>query len=93
MTAGFIGKFYIFSSGVDAQLWPLLGILILGSAISVYYYLRIVFTMTGKSDEQANGDIPHLMIGSQVTLYLLVFFMLYLGLLPAPLMLYLGTIL
>lgn len=93
MTAGFIGKFYIVASGVNAQLWVLLGVLVIGSAISVYYYLRIVFTMASRSDEAHDGIAPQLMIGSQVALYLLIFFMLYLGLLPAPLMMYLGTIL
>src|SRR5690606_34258368 len=39
LTAGFIGKFYVIAAGVQSQLWWLLGALILGSAIGVFYYL------------------------------------------------------
>ena len=45
LTAGFIGKFYIIMAGVESQLWWLLGALILGSAIGLYYYLRVMVTM------------------------------------------------
>ncbi len=40
LTAGFIGKFYIFAAGADAQLWGLLGVVVVGSALGVFYYLR-----------------------------------------------------
>src|SRR5690606_13704606 len=45
LTAGFIGKFYIIAAGVESQLWWLLGALILGSAIGLYYYLRVMVTL------------------------------------------------
>ena len=47
-TVGFIGKFYIFKSamaGYDGQLLWLVIIGVLNSAISVFYYLRVVTTM------------------------------------------------
>lgn len=44
-TAGFIGKFYVVAAGVDAELWWLLGLLVLGSAIGLYYYLRVMVTL------------------------------------------------
>lgn len=44
-TAGFIGKFYIAAIGVDAQLWWLLGALVVGSAIGLFYYLRVVVAL------------------------------------------------
>lgn len=40
VTAGFIGKFYVLAAGVDARLWILLGAVVLGSAVGLYYYLR-----------------------------------------------------
>jgi NADH-quinone oxidoreductase subunit N len=43
ITAGFIGKFYVLAVGVDAKLW-LLGAVVLGSAIGLYYYLRVMIT-------------------------------------------------
>lgn len=42
ITAGFIGKFYVLAVGVDAKLWWLLGMVVLGSAIGLYYYLRVM---------------------------------------------------
>lgn len=45
MTAGFIGKFYIVLIGVGASLWWLLAALVIGSALGLYYYLRVMITM------------------------------------------------
>ena len=45
MTAGFIGKFYIVMIGVGAQMWWLLAALVIGSALGLYYYLRMMITM------------------------------------------------
>ncbi|MGP3789859.1 NADH-quinone oxidoreductase subunit NuoN [Pseudomonas sp. B392_1p] len=45
MSAGFIGKFYVIATGVEAELWWLLGTLIVGSAIGLFYYLRVMVTL------------------------------------------------
>jgi NADH-quinone oxidoreductase subunit N len=45
LTAGFIGKFYIFTTGVQNQLWSLLAVLVVGSGIGLFYYLRVVYAM------------------------------------------------
>jgi NADH-quinone oxidoreductase subunit N len=45
LTAGFIGKFYIIAVGVDTKLWWLLGAIVLGSAIGLFYYLRVLIIM------------------------------------------------
>lgn len=45
LTAGFIGKFYIFAAGVEGATWGLLFAMIVGSAIGLFYYLRIVYRM------------------------------------------------
>ncbi len=44
-TGGFSGKFYIFRSAVEADLWWLAIIAIVTSVISGYYYLRVIFYM------------------------------------------------
>ena len=41
MTLGFIGKFYVLAVGVQAHLWWLVGAVVVGSAIGLYYYLRV----------------------------------------------------
>lgn len=40
MTAGFIGKFYAIAAGVEKRQWLLLGAVVAGSAVGLYYYLR-----------------------------------------------------
>jgi NADH-quinone oxidoreductase subunit N len=44
-TAGFAGKFYIFSAAVEANLIPLAFIGILNAILSLFYYLRVVRIM------------------------------------------------
>ena len=45
LTVGFIVKFYVVAAGVEGAAWTLVWALIVGSAIGVYYYLRIVFAV------------------------------------------------
>ena len=44
-TAGFIGKFYLFNSVVQADLAWLAVVAVLFSAVSAYYYLRVIMYM------------------------------------------------
>ena len=44
--AGFAGKLLIFSSLVQAQMWTVLVVAGLNTALSLYYYLRVVKVMT-----------------------------------------------
>ena len=53
LTVGFIGKFYIFTAGVTTMLWLLLAVVIIGSGIGLFYYLRIIFAMTKKIESGA----------------------------------------
>src|SRR3954468_21590134 len=49
-TAGFMGKFWLFSAAIDAHYYGLALIGVLNSAISLYYYIRIVVFMYVKKD-------------------------------------------
>jgi NADH-quinone oxidoreductase subunit N len=53
-TAGFIGKFYIFSAAVKSGYVGLAVLGVLASVISAYFYLRVVVTMYMKKPE---GDV------------------------------------
>jgi len=50
-TAGFMGKFWLFSAAVDANYYGLAVVGVLNSAISLYYYARIVVFMYVKKEE------------------------------------------
>lgn len=58
LTAGFIGKFYVVAAGVESQQWLLLGSLILGSAIGVFYYLRVMVTLFLAEPNLKRHDAP-----------------------------------
>src|SRR5205823_14070537 len=49
-TAGFMGKFWLFSAAIDAHYYGLAVIGVLNSAISLYYYVRIVVFMYLKKE-------------------------------------------
>ena len=92
LTAGFIGKFYLFAAGVDGTLWGLIGLLVIGSGISIYYYLRLVFQMA-KPSQDTEQSLAAPSWSARLTCYGLVAAMIYLGIVPAPLMGLLRTIL
>ena len=54
-TAGFVGKFYIFSAAVQSGYVGLAVIGVMTSLVSVYYYLRVVVVMYMREQE---GEIP-----------------------------------
>ena len=45
LTAGFIGKFLVFSLAVDAGLWPLIIVAFIGVAAGFYYYFKLIRAM------------------------------------------------
>jgi len=88
LTVGFIGKLYVFSAGIEGALWVLLGALVLGSAIGIYYYLRIIYVMTLQEDNKVIGHtIPWL---GETVAVVLAGLVIWLGVFPQPLMVYIG---
>lgn len=45
ITVGFIGKFYLLTLAVKLSAWWLVAAMLIGSAVGLYYYLRVVFAM------------------------------------------------
>ena len=58
LTTGFIGKFYIIATGVEAHLWWLTGTLVVGSAIGLFYYLRVMVTLYLQDSKIQRHDAP-----------------------------------
>ena len=84
LTVGFIAKFYVFAAGVEGAAWALIWALVIGSAIGVFYYLRIIYTMV----KPAETDVePLIQKGNQgfVTIVVLGLLMVGLGIYPTPL--------
>ncbi|MBB2496341.1 NADH-quinone oxidoreductase subunit NuoN [Aquipseudomonas ullengensis] len=88
LTAGFIGKFYVVAAGVQSQLWWLLGALVLGSAIGVFYYLRVMVTLFMVEPNLRRHDAPFNW-GQRAGGIMLLFVALlafFLGVYPQPLL-------
>ncbi|PTQ91349.1 NADH-quinone oxidoreductase subunit NuoN [Agitococcus lubricus] len=56
LTAGFMGKFYVVLTGVNTGSWGLLTAVVLGSAIGLYYYLRVMVTLYMASSNMPKHD-------------------------------------
>lgn len=88
LTAGFIGKFYLLSAGVHSSLWFLVSVLVINSAIGLFYYLRIVQVMfqapDGESGDKATIISPLAPAGS-IMLAVLLSSLVWLGIYPGPL--------
>ena len=82
LTAGFIAKFYLFAAGIEGALWSLIWAMIVGSAVAIYYYLKIVFAMTSKESEHEMPSVS--MLGAATTVALGVA-IIVLGTYPTPL--------
>jgi len=57
LTAGFAGKFSVFSAAVEGGAWPLALIGVLASSVAVFFYVRIIvlmfFTQPAGADDEA----------------------------------------
>jgi len=89
LTAGFIGKFYLFSAAVASAQWLLSLAIALTSSVGLFYYLRIIVTMFTHAAEMPleAGEERGLALssGAGMALVLLALLLLGLGVYPAPL--------
>jgi NADH-quinone oxidoreductase subunit N len=81
-TAGFIGKWYLFSAAISAGDYGLAIIGVLTSVVSVFFYLRVVVMMY-MSDHPSHAPATAPSTASIVALAVPTVAIFYLGLLPA----------
>ncbi|MEP7073399.1 MAG: NADH-quinone oxidoreductase subunit N [Nitrosospira sp.] len=95
LTMGFIGKFYVLAAAVGASLWLLVIVLAVGSAIGLFYYLRIVAAMCAHEPKATHGQEAMLAgsasLAESVTLAALTLLLIGLGIYPALLIQVLET--
>ena len=82
-TAGFMGKFWLFGAAMEAGYVRLALIGVLNSAVSLYYYLRVVVYMWLKNEPE--GSIPQATPALTLTIAIAMIGTLVLGLYPGPL--------
>jgi NADH-quinone oxidoreductase subunit N len=94
VTAGFLGKFFLLRAGAGAAEWGLLITLALTSAMSLFYYLRLVLLMVARPDAEPSlsADAPSSALPPRpgylagLTLGSLGLLLIILGVWPAPLL-------
>jgi len=84
-TAGFVGKFYLFSAAVKAGFTGLVIIAVLNSVISVYYYLRVVVMMYMRESERP-VSLPSIPVALAVALVITTAGVIKIGLFPSGLL-------
>lgn len=85
LTAGFIAKFYIITAGVGSALWWLVVILVVNSAIGLFYYLRIVVAMYKDGSREGHFAFPSLSVTGTIALVALTMLLFWLGVYPVAL--------
>jgi len=88
LTAGFVGKFLVLGAGAGSGQWALTLILVLGSVISIYYYLRVIIAMYMRPADDAVREAPPAQVSFAVgaTLTALIAVLLWLGIWPGPIL-------
>ncbi len=89
LTAGFIGKFYIVTAGIGSALWLLVVMLVLNSAVGLFYYLRVILAMYLSLPEKEVKESPvassRLSLSGSLVLAMLMLLLIGLGVYPSPL--------
>jgi NADH-quinone oxidoreductase subunit N len=81
LTAGFMGKIMVFSAAIDQGYYGLVVIGVLNTAVSAYYYLRLIIVMFF-GDRITAWEAPGIPVSVAVALALTVLGVLYLGIFP-----------
>lgn len=84
LTAGFIGKFMVMKSAISAGQWFLSAMVILGSGIGLYYYLRVTVTMYKPDDSSLEIDSRWGQKAGGLMVLCAALFVLVMGVYPDP---------
>lgn len=88
LTAGFVGKFYLLYAGVTSALWFLVTLLVVSSAIGLFYYLRIILIMFERKEKtvKKTRPLPPVSFAGAAMLAMLTLVLVLLGVYPTPLL-------
>ena len=86
LTAGFLGKLFIFECAVEQQHWILVLLGVITVAAGFYYYLKVIRAMYWQ--QPANPDAPEIEVGplAKITIALLCALIIWVGVYPGPLL-------
>lgn len=86
LTAGFIGKFYVLAVGMQSSLWWLVIGIIAGSAIGLYYYLRVIVILfqDGHGGTLRSATTDWVRNTGGISVLVMTVIVLWLGIYPQP---------
>jgi NADH-quinone oxidoreductase subunit N len=86
LTAGFLGKLFIFECAMEQEHWILVILGVITVAAGFYYYLKVIRAMYWQ--QPANPDAPEIEVGplAKITIALLCALIIWFGVYPAPLL-------
>jgi NADH-quinone oxidoreductase subunit N len=90
LTAGFIGKFFVFSLAVRSELWWAVGIALVGAAAGFYYYFKLIRAMWWESPAEGADSPIELPQISRICVFTLTGAVLVLGVWPEPILWVIG---
>jgi len=87
LTIGFISKFFIIILGISAHLWCLTSVIILGSIISLYCYLRVIASLFLIPTQKLKCDTAYnwVLTAEGIVVLICVITALFMGIYPQPL--------
>jgi NADH-quinone oxidoreductase subunit N len=92
LTAGFVGKFYVVAAGVSGSTWLLVIMLVVNSAIGLFYYIRIIAIMCDRENIHQPGEPlqatlrPSIYLISGFSVAVVTVALLWIGIFPGGLM-------
>ncbi len=85
-TAGFMGKFFLFAAALESELYGLVFLAILASAIGIYYYLKVIVLMYMGDFQEETGTLITIPLSLRIVIAIMVLGTIYLGILPGTLL-------
>ena len=72
-TAGFISKWYLILGALEANMWPVVVLIVMSSLLSIFYIWRVVEVayFTAPPDDRKIGEAPASLLLPTVTLTVL----------------------
>ncbi len=83
-TAGFVGKWYLFGAAIRVDYAWLAVVAVVNSAVSLYYYVRVVVMMYMREPQDATAIVPSL--GQRVAIAVCGAFTIVFGVYPQPIL-------
>lgn len=85
LTAGFTGKLFLFAAAIEREMYGLVIIAVIASAIGVYYYLRVLVFMYMREAESETPSFA-LTLTARVVIVIMLLGTLYLGIFPGTML-------